>query len=209
MIYASVNSKGGVGKSTTAVHLATMLARKAPTLLIDGDIQASAASWAAWRRESETENPSPITTRLLGKGLLEEGRRLSEGFENTVVDAGGKDTIDLRSALLLADRAIIPIGASTFDAAAMDEFLELVELAQDINPRLSISVLLTRLDTRTKDTAEMIEFIKERSLPLLSSQICERVAYRRVIPLGSTVSEYKKDKVAIKEMEDFYQEVTS
>lgn len=209
MIYALVNSKGGVGKSTTAIHLATFLARTSPTLLIDGDPQASAASWAAWRRESETENPSPITTRLLGKGILEEGRRLSEGFDNAVVDAGGRDTIDLRYSLLLADRAIIPVIASTFDAAAIDDFLELVELAMDTNPRLSVSVLLTRLDTRTKDTGEMVEFIKERSLPLLSSQICERVAYRRVIPLGSTVSEYKRDKVAVAEVEAFYQEVTS
>jgi chromosome partitioning protein len=45
MIYAVVNTKGGVGKTTTAVHLATMLARTQRTLLIDGDPQASAASW--------------------------------------------------------------------------------------------------------------------------------------------------------------------
>jgi len=52
MIFACVNTKGGVGKTTTAVHLAVMLARQGKTLLIDGDPQASAASWAAWRRET-------------------------------------------------------------------------------------------------------------------------------------------------------------
>ena len=52
MIYAVVNTKGGVGKTTTAVHLATMLSRLGETLLIDGDPQASAASWAAWRRDN-------------------------------------------------------------------------------------------------------------------------------------------------------------
>ena len=50
-----------VGKTTTAVHLAAMLARTSPALLIDGDPQASAASWAAWRREAG-RSPSPTTT---------------------------------------------------------------------------------------------------------------------------------------------------
>lgn len=49
MIFACVNTKGGVGKTTMSVHLAVMLARQGKTLLIDGDPQASAASWAAWR----------------------------------------------------------------------------------------------------------------------------------------------------------------
>ena len=48
MIYAVVNTMDGVGKTTTtAVHLATMLARTERTLVIDGDPHASAASWAA------------------------------------------------------------------------------------------------------------------------------------------------------------------
>ena len=46
MIYAVVNTKGGVGKTTVAVHLATMLTRQGKVLLIDGDPQQSAASWA-------------------------------------------------------------------------------------------------------------------------------------------------------------------
>src|SRR6186713_2377990 len=91
MIFACVNTKGGVGKTTTAVHLAVMLARQSQdkTLLIDGDPQASAASWAAWRRETQY-NPSPITTCLAGKAILTEGKQLAAGFEHVVVDAGGR-----------------------------------------------------------------------------------------------------------------------
>ena len=116
MIYAVVNTKGGVGKTTTAVHLATMLARTERTLLIDGDPQASAASWAAWGREANRE-PSPTTTCLAGKAILAEGKTLSVNFAHTVVDAGGRDSVGLRSALLVARQAIVPVGASNLDAA--------------------------------------------------------------------------------------------
>ena len=76
---AVVNTKGGVGKTTVATHLAGMLAQRAPTLLIDGDPQASAASWAAWRREANRE-PSPTTTCLLGKAGRERFYARWESF---------------------------------------------------------------------------------------------------------------------------------
>ena len=158
MIIACVNTKGGVGKPTTAVHLAVMLSRQGKTLLIDGDPQASAASWAAWRRETQYE-PSPTTTCLAGKAILMEGKQLASSFEHVVVDAGGRDSVGLRSALLLAQRAVIPIGASNLDAAALTDLLEVVELARDYNPELDVRVLLSRVDPRTKDAAEMLEFL--------------------------------------------------
>ena len=205
--YAVVNTKGGVGKTTTAVHLATMLARTSKTLLIDGDPQASAASWAAWRRETEHKT-SPTTTCLTGKAILSEGKSLAAGFDNTVVDAGGRDSSGLRSSLLLASVAIIPVGASNLDAAAMTDLLEVVELAKEYNPDLIVRVLLARVDPRTKDTGEMIEFLKEQNLNLLNTRVCERVAYRRAIGEGAIVHEIGKDRHAIEEMDAFLEEVT-
>lgn len=205
MIFSVVNTKGGVGKTTTAVHLATMLARLGKTLLIDGDPQASAASWAAWRRDTQYD-PSPITTCLAGKAIFTEGKQLSDGFEHVVVDAGGRDSVGLRSALILAQRAIIPIGASNLDAAAMTDLLTVVELSRDYNPDLDVRVLLTRVDPRTKDAADMLAFLNEQKLPVLPTKVCERVAYRRAIGEGAIVQELGKDQAAISEMESFFKE---
>ena len=207
MIYAVVNTKGGVGKTTTAVHLATMLTSLGKTLLIDGDPQASAASWAAWRRDNQQNHPSPTTTCLAGKAILLEGKQLAAGFDHVVVDAGGRDSVGLRSALLLAEMAIIPVGASNLDAAAMTDLLEVVELARDYNPELDVRVLLTRVDSRTKDAAEMLAFLAEQKLKVLPIKVCERVAFRRAIGEGSTVHELGKDTAAISEMDAFFREV--
>ncbi len=203
---AVVNTKGGVGKTTVATHLAGMLANCGATLLIDGDPQASAASWAAWRREANRD-PSPTTTCLLGKAVYDEGKNLSKGFGHTVIDAGGRDSAGLRAALLLAERAVVPIGASNLDAAAMTDLLEVVELAKDFNAALDVQVLMMRIDPRTRDTGEMLEYLSENGLQVMQARICERVAFRRAIGEGATVAEMAKDTQAIAEMQALFDEV--
>ena len=100
-----------------------------------------------------------------------------------------------------------PIGASNLDAAAMTDLLEVVELSRDYNPELDVRVLLSRVDSRTKDADEMLKFLREQKLTVLSTRICERVAFRRSIGEGVTVQELGKDQAAIREMEAFFSEV--
>lgn len=141
----------------------------------------------------------------MGKAVLTEGKSLSEGFEHTVIDVGGRDSAGLRASLLLAQRAVIPVGASNLDAAAMTDLMEIVELAKEYNTNLDVRVLLMRVDTRTKDTGEMLDYLKEQGLNVLSGRVCERVAFRRAIGEGAIAQEIGKDPSATAEMEAFFQ----
>jgi chromosome partitioning protein len=69
--------------------------------------------------------------------------------------------------------------------------------------------LLTRVDPRTRDAAEMLEFLAEHKLTVLPTKICERVAFRRAIGEGATVGELGRDQHAIGEVEAFFKEVTA
>lgn len=217
MRYAILNTKGGVGKSTTAVHLAVYLAKLGSCLLIDGDSpQGSSASWMGWRRAidanqnaNQVTGPSPTLTRLVGREVYDEGKLLAQQYDNTVIDAGGQDNPSIRNALLMCDVAIVPVGASSFDASAMSDMVQLISMVSDINRDLQVRVLLSRLDSRTKDGDEMRKFLTEQmGLTVLNAEIGERVGFRRTTGRGVTVEEDGSDDKAISEMGAFYREIT-
>ena len=90
-----------------------------------------------------------------------------------------------------------------------EDNLSLVELSKEYNTGLDVRVLLMRVDTRTKDTNEMLDYLKEQGLNVLSSRVCERVAFRRAIGEGAIAQEIGKDPSATAEMEAFFKEVTA
>jgi len=205
-IIAVVATKGGVGKSTIAVNLAAHLARMGDTLLVDGDRQESAASWAVWRKEGGHEF-SPTTIRLPGRAIADEGKNLFSKYDYTVIDAGGRDNPALRAAMVVSDVLIVPIGASSIDAAAMDDFVRILEDAKAVKPEINVKVVLSRIDTRTKDRAEMLKYLHDSGLEVLDSVIHERVIYRRVFSEGMGVFENSKDPAAKSEVEKLFTEL--
>lgn len=89
----------------------------------------------------------------------------------------------------------------------MTDLLEIVELAKEYNAALIVVVLLTRIDPRTKDAADMLDYLKTQGLTVLRSRICERVAFRRATGEGATVEELDKDPQAVAEIKAFFDEV--
>lgn len=207
MRYAVVYSKGGVGKSTVALHLATHLAKQAPTLLIDGDPEERITTWITWRREAVPEAPTPTTVRLIGRSIMDEGREVAEGFTHTVIDSEGRDGPGLRNALLMADRVIVPLGYEGFDTMDLVKFKENVDFARDFNPDLKVKVLLARIHTQSK-MGGLIKDLNEMGFDVFAQRIRELLVYRHVGRTGLTVHEYKpRSAAANHDMNAFYKEL--
>lgn len=98
MRLAVTNLKGGTGKTTTAVHLAAGLSRRAPTLLIDADPQGSATEWALL---IGAECPFEFLTDA-EPDLHRRLPDMARSYEHVVIDTPpGHDSV-VRSAILAA-----------------------------------------------------------------------------------------------------------
>jgi chromosome partitioning protein len=185
--------KGGSGKTTTAVNLATYLMLEGhDVLLLDADKQASATKWVA--RRNEAGLPEVHSTQKLGdiyKTALDLGAR----YDYVVIDAGGRDSKELRTGMVAADALYIPLRASQLDLETLPVVDELVSLARGMNPALIAHTMLcmvptNQLNTEAQAARELFASFPE--LPMVECFISDRKAFRDSMPLGKSVVEMKK-----------------
>lgn len=213
MIYLIANTKGGVGKSNIASHLAGYLAGFGRTLLVDADPQASSASWYTWRRETAAEEgsdlPMPVTIILKKELVFHEIRRMAPEYDNTVIDAGGRDSVEMRYALTVADRVIIPISNSGFDSAAWGDMENVLNMALPNNPNLQRRVAMSRIHRQRKAPNDLEKFVRGKGFDLMGTIIHERAPYVSAIESGKTVMEAYPNTTASIEMKNFCKEATA
>lgn len=150
MILAVGNIKGGVGKTTLAVNIAVALAQRGrDVLLVDGDDQASAATWAQIRTA-----PGITTVQLQGAAIRQQVRQLAEKYDEIVIDVGGRDTGSLRAALTVADAILVPFQPRSVDLWTGEQIAGLVEEARAVNDGLKAYALLNVADPAGRDNED-------------------------------------------------------
>ena len=211
MIILIGGEKGGTGKTTLATNLAAMRALAGrDVLLIDTDPQGSANYWVQ-SRDEEKVIPRVACVQKFGKGLPAEVKDLEHRYQDIIIDAGGRDSVELRSALVVAQRAYIPIQPSQFDIWTLNQMDELVETAKAFNPDIQARVIISRSSTNpsvheSDETGKLLADFA--NLDLADVTIRDRIAYRKAAKDGLAVIELKpKDLQAVEEMEMLYQEV--
>jgi chromosome partitioning protein len=106
----------------------------------------------------------------------------------------------MRSALLAADLALIPVQPSPFDGWASAEMLALLGEARIYRPQLAARFVLNRYAARTVIARETVETLADHDPPALSATIGQRIAFADAAQTGRLVCELADDTPAAREI---------
>lgn len=165
MIYGLTNSKGGVGKTTIAVHLAAWLAKKKRTVIfIDADPQSSASQWIR-----ELNLPIKLEQLSEPEDIIHRVAKLAADADDIVIDGPAGLSTTTRAIMLRADRVFLPCGPSILDLRAASKAVSLLREAQKSRKGLPKGMLVpNKLQKRGRLSREMLGAADKLGIPLLS-----------------------------------------
>lgn len=168
-----VSQKGGAGKSTASVALASALAQRYRVALVDLDPQGSVGRWG-------TMATLPATLQVFSAKKVADIKALS-GFDFVVVDTKGELSA---AALPYLDLALIPCSPSLFDLWAAEPSVELVKAHMRARPAMRSAIFANRVREGTVLGADVLEAITDFGLPVLDVHLGDRIAYPTSIAKG-------------------------
>jgi chromosome partitioning protein len=184
MIVTVASFKGGVGKTSTAVHIAAFLNAGAPAVLIDGDPNRSASGWA--RRGAL---PFRVVDERQASRVIRD-----DAPAHLVIDTAARPSReDLEALAGGCDMLVIP---TTPDALSLDALMATVESLRSVGAE-RFRVLLTIVPPRpSRDGDDARAMIEDGGLPMFSASVRRAVAFQKAALSGCVVSEVKDPRAA-------------
>lgn len=195
MIISLTQYKGGVGKTTSAICIATLLSQEDKTLLIDSDPNKSASLWAR-------------------KGLLpfdvctdsEAPKHLMSGqYKHTVIDTPARPAVDdIKAIAKGADLLILP---TTPDPLSLSALVQIAtELPSGTNYRCLVTLSPPAPQT---DGADAVSALKRNGLPVISCVIRRYKAYIKAADAGVVVKQAPGGGIAWRDWQAVWKELTN
>lgn len=184
MIIAFAGQKGGIGKSTTAISVAVAAhERGMRVLLVDADPQGTARTWADVAAENGHTTPTVIA---MGATMHKAGQltSIASGCDLVVIDCPPRHGDVQRSALMVADVAVLPCGPSAADAWALATALDVVKEARTLRDDLKACILITRKQRGTAIAKSARRLMESSGFPVLFTELGQRIAYQEAIAAG-------------------------
>lgn len=174
MIIVLANSKGGVGKTSISVHLATWLAEQGHSVVLaDCDAQQSSSDWL-----SEAA-PEIKTVRLADPtAILDALPQLAQEADYVVADGPGSNTETSRALLLRADLALVPCKASMLEVRALAQATAVLRQSQDIRQgKPDATIILSMVGKNYRLTQDMRDAAAALGLPLAKTALTLKQIY--------------------------------
>jgi chromosome partitioning protein len=186
MIISFQNQKGGVGKTTLSINVAHAIAMTGVrVLLVDTDPQGSVRDWAAVREDIPPFHVIGMDRPTIHRDLPE----MTNNYDHIVIDAPPRVSELARSAILASDCIVIPVQPSPYDVWAAKEIVAIIKEASVFKEKIKSTFVINRKITNTAIGREVIDALQIYDLPVLESQICQRVLFAESAANGKTIFE--------------------
>lgn len=212
-IFTIASTKGGVGKSTFILNLATTIQSSGKKVaVLDADAQGTISKWNKVREYMRQDNHhlAPLfVASARGETLLELANDKKQQGYTVLIDSPGVDDINMRSALLRSDYVITICPPSSVDLWEIETLTNILKKLKAIqNRKIPLILVFNKVSPRyeTKSINEAKEFLESNNINLdyiLPSCICERASFKHSIKDGTSVIEYyPNDPKAIFEIKE-------
>ncbi|WP_160009668.1 ParA family protein [Rhizobium sp. 18055] len=182
------NTKGGAGKTTAVLLLATELARKGYRItILDADPQHWISRWHEVSGQVANISVIDFVTSASLPHHISDNKHNTDYF---IIDLPGARNPMLATAIGLSDHVLIPIQGCAMDARGGAQVLELLQyLDEKAGIKIGHSVVLTRVNSMvtTRALSLVKSLLSERQVPVLDTAIIERSAFRDIFDCGGTL----------------------
>ena len=182
-VIALVGNKGGIGKTTLCINLASAFAERDATVVLDADPQQSSHNWHAIG-DGGSAFPVIATVKDVAKAAVEHADTARYVLIDCPPSVHSRQTSD---ALSHADLALIPVQPSPLDLWASAQIEDEVGRARELNPDLRALLVINQLEPRTRLSQVMRDALAELSLPAAQSAISRRMVFKKSVLQGRSV----------------------
>lgn len=204
MIISVQNQKGGVGKTTLAIHLSHALAmRDGRVLLVDADPQGSARDWAAARTSEIPFSVVGLDRPTIHRDLP----AIAKSYSHVVIDSPPRISDLARSAIMASTLVLVPVQPSPYDVWATERVINLIREASVYKDWLKAVFVINRKIANTAIGRDVVEALASYKMPVLKSAISQRVAFAQSAAMGCTVLETDPKGAAAKEIQALVKEL--
>ena len=196
-VIAFANPKGGAGKTTSALLLASELARRgAEVSIIDADPEKWISQWGALPgRPSNIAIVSDVTEDSIVDQIEESAAKA----QFVIVDLEGTASLMVANAIGMSDLVIIPTQGSSMDAKGAAKTIRLIRNQARMARRdIPHAVLLTRTSAAVASRAirNVRDQLDQAGIPVFKTSLVERAAYRDILDYGGLLADLDRSLVS-------------